>query len=254
MASTLPASVVSVVRQTIVRLPRCSGSHTATTRSPSLAAAKKFVFDSTVVVWSPGVRFAIVAIPPSMSATDINAPPNAIPPVRASGGVTVNSAVIRSFPTSTTFSPNSLPGPSSSSPFRSICSRTSSKAPPNKRPGRTTGPVLLATGYWLLATRLSPQPRHVYEVPHLVPLRLQVMPVVGVRRRHDRHPLRYLQPVPFEPSALRRVVCDQPYPLQPQVQQDLHPDAVVLPVRDEAQRLVRLHRVQALLLLQLVCL
>ena len=54
--------------------PMWSGFDTALSTGPS-PAAKKFVFDSSVVVRCPGGRFATVPVAPSTSANAISAPP-----------------------------------------------------------------------------------------------------------------------------------------------------------------------------------
>src|SRR3990170_4793648 len=93
---------------------------------------------------------------------------------------------------------------------------------------------------------------HVDEVAQLVPLRLQVAPIVGVGDGHKGHPLHDLEAVTFEPRPLGGVVGEQAYLLEPQVEEDLHPDAVVAAVGGEAERLVGLDGVEPLCLLESV--
>ncbi len=70
-----PRREVTWVCQTIVRLPRCNGTHSPVTFVPTGAGAKKLVFDSIVVVLAPSRRLSIVAHAPRVSANAINAPP-----------------------------------------------------------------------------------------------------------------------------------------------------------------------------------
>src|SRR5207249_3960421 len=93
---------------------------------------------------------------------------------------------------------------------------------------------------------------HVDEVAELVALGLEIAPVVRVGRRHDRHALDDFEAVAFEAGALGGVVRDQPDLVQVEVGQDLHADAVVAAVGGEAERLVGLDGIEALLLLELV--
>src|SRR5262245_24815919 len=86
------------------------------------------------------------------------------------------------------------------------------------------------------------------DMAELLLLRLQV-PARGVGGRHlERHAVRDFQPVSLEAHELARVVREQQDPVQAQLVQDLGADPVVALVRLEAQRLVGLHRVLALVL------
>src|SRR5690606_5550841 len=86
------------------------------------------------------------------------------------------------------------------------------------------------------------------EVPHLRALRLQVAAVVSRGRDLDRLAPRDLEAVPFEPHDLARIVREDPDRAQPQVEEDLSADPEVAQIRLEAEGLVRLHRVLALVL------
>ena len=65
-ATKRPFSEVMRVCQTMVRRPRCGGRHSPMTFVPEGAGARKFVLDSTVVVWAPSGRFSVVAQAPSV--------------------------------------------------------------------------------------------------------------------------------------------------------------------------------------------
>src|SRR5215510_630666 len=95
-ASSRPDASVTRVCHTIVVRPRWSGVASART-TPSRPAAKKLVFDSSVVVDAPGGRFRNVAVAPTVSAIAMIVPPCSAPPkVRRSSRI-VNSATRRSF-------------------------------------------------------------------------------------------------------------------------------------------------------------
>ncbi len=86
------------------------------------------------------------------------------------------------------------------------------------------------------------------QVPQLVPLGLEVGGARLGGRHLERDALDDLQAVAREADVLVRVVGHQPHAPDPQVAQDLGADAVVALVRPEAELLVRLDRVVALLL------
>src|SRR5215471_19166732 len=74
-------------------------------------AAKKLVLLSTVVVDWPGLRLAVVAVPPRLSASAIRAPPCMIPKRLLRSSRATSSAVTRSGDTWVTLSPrNSAKG------------------------------------------------------------------------------------------------------------------------------------------------
>ncbi len=64
----------------------------------------------------------------------------------------------------------------------------------------------------------------------------------------DRQLLHDLQPVAFQPDNLPRIIRQQPDRLETQVRQNLRPEAVLAQVHVEAQLLVGLHGIVALLL------
>src|SRR5215510_13038808 len=68
-------------------------------------AAKKFVLLSIVVVDCSGLRLAVVAVPPRLSARAIRAPPCMIPKRLLRSSRATSSAVTRSGDTWVTFSP-----------------------------------------------------------------------------------------------------------------------------------------------------
>jgi hypothetical protein len=72
---SLPSPDVTRVCHTIVRLPRWTDVHSPRTVSPARPAARKFVFDSIVVVPWPATRCCAVAKAPSVSAKAMSAPP-----------------------------------------------------------------------------------------------------------------------------------------------------------------------------------
>jgi hypothetical protein len=74
------------------------------------------------------------------------------------------------------------------------------------------------------------QPLVVQRVPQPGALRVQVALVVRVGRVHDRDLLGDRQAVAFEPDDLLRVVGHDPDRAEPEVDEDLRPDAVVAQV------------------------
>src|SRR5690348_4036373 len=76
--------------------PRCRGVHSALATSPIGTAAKKLVLLSTVVVDWPGLRLAVVAVPPRLSAKAMRAPPCMIPKRLLRSSRAASSAVTRS--------------------------------------------------------------------------------------------------------------------------------------------------------------
>ena len=88
----------------------------------------------------------------------------------------------------------------------------------------------------------------VEEVTHLLLLGPQVRDVLRVRRDLERHPLDDLEPEALEAAVLRRVVGHHPHRGDPEVDEDLRPDAVLARVGREAELLVRLDGVAALVL------
>src|SRR5215210_2796167 len=85
-------------------------------------------------------------------------------------------------------------------------------------------------------------------VAELVALGLQVVPVLGIGRRLDRNLLDHTKPEPLEPRDLLRVVREDPDRRQPEVGEDLVPDAPVPRIRWEPELEVRLDGVEAPLL------
>src|SRR5262249_16717463 len=86
------------------------------------------------------------------------------------------------------------------------------------------------------------------EVAHLLPLRHEVA-TIGLRGRHlDGHPLDHLEPVALDADDLLGVVGEDAQPLRPEVHEDLRADAVVAEVGLEAEGLVGLHGVLAVVL------
>src|SRR2546426_953207 len=86
------------------------------------------------------------------------------------------------------------------------------------------------------------------EVPELVTLRAEVLPV-GLRRRDlDGYALGDVKTVSLEPDDLLRIVGQELQVLDPEVHENLSADAVVAKVGVEAQRGVGLDRVLALVL------
>src|SRR5436309_3031447 len=81
------------------------------------------------------------------------------------------------------------------------------------------------------------------EMPELVALRAQVLPVRIGRGNLDRHALGDVQAVALEPDDLLRVVGEEPEVLHPEVHENLGADPVITQVRLEAQRGVGLDRV-----------
>ena len=86
------------------------------------------------------------------------------------------------------------------------------------------------------------------EVAELRLLRLHVAPVHVVRGDLDRDALDDLEAVALEADDLHGVVREEPDPREPEVGEDLRADAVVAHVGAEAEHLVRLDRVEALVL------
>ncbi len=92
-AISRPASFVMRVCQAIVRRPLCSGKHSPITLVPAGAGAKKFVFDSMVVVPCPSRKLSTVAHAPKVSANAMIAPPCKVDGVVQSSSRTTSSAV-----------------------------------------------------------------------------------------------------------------------------------------------------------------
>src|SRR3989449_65665 len=86
------------------------------------------------------------------------------------------------------------------------------------------------------------------EVAELVPLDVEVGPILIRRRRHNGQPLDDLEPVPLETDQLHRIVRQHPDRGQPEVEQDLRADAVVPQVRLETELLVGFDGVVPLIL------
>ena len=85
-------------------------------------------------------------------------------------------------------------------------------------------------------------------MPELFLLGPQI-PFRELRRRHfERQRLRHGEAITFEADELPRVVRQQPHRADADVAQDLGADAVVPLVRLEAEVLVRLHRIESLIL------
>src|SRR3712207_2776868 len=86
------------------------------------------------------------------------------------------------------------------------------------------------------------------KVAHLLPLRSQIPEIRGVRRDPQRYTLHDLHAVTLEALDLRRVVGQQPGPSHAEVEQHVGGGPVVAHVLRQPQRMVRLDRVEALLL------
>src|SRR5262245_6077757 len=86
------------------------------------------------------------------------------------------------------------------------------------------------------------------QVTELVALGAQILAIVGVGRDLQGHPLDDMQPVAFQPGALRRVVGEQAQVLHPEIDEDLGADPVVTQISLEAQQVVRFDRVFTLVL------
>src|SRR5690349_16128034 len=121
--SSLPDSSVTRVCHTVVLRPLCSGVASART-VPLFPAAKKLVFDSMVAVASPSRRLRNAAVPPTVSASAIRAPPCRLPcRVRRCPRISI-SATTRSGPAST----KRMPRCSARSPFQLSPTRAGSIA------------------------------------------------------------------------------------------------------------------------------
>src|SRR5215470_18987973 len=86
------------------------------------------------------------------------------------------------------------------------------------------------------------------QVPELVALRAEVLPVRLGRGNLDRDALGDVQAVPLETDDLLRIVGQELQVLDPEVDQDLGADAVVSQVGMKPERDVGLDRVLALVL------
>src|SRR6266566_98775 len=86
------------------------------------------------------------------------------------------------------------------------------------------------------------------EVAELVPLDVEIGPILIRRRRHDRQPLDDLQSVAFEAYQLHRIVRQHADRRQSEVEQNLRADAVIPQVRLETELLVGRDGVVALIL------
>src|SRR5712692_2442121 len=90
------------------------------------------------------------------------------------------------------------------------------------------------------------------EVAHLLPLGHQVALVALGGRDLDRDALDHLQPVPLDADDLLRVVREDAQAFRAEIEEDLRADAVVAQVGLEAEDVVGLDGVLALVL-ELVC-
>ena len=85
-------------------------------------------------------------------------------------------------------------------------------------------------------------------MPHLQALGLEVVAILTVGGDLQRNPLHHIKAVTFQADDLLGVVGHEAHLPDPQVPEDLGPDAVVPQIRLEAQGLVGLHGVGALVL------
>ena len=81
-------------------------------------------------------------------------------------------------------------------------------------------------------------------VPELIPLGRQVSPVLVVRRHLDRHLLGHLEAEGLQAGDLLRVVRQQADRRQPELGQDLVADPPLPLVGGEAEREIRIDRVE----------
>src|SRR5436190_731093 len=105
-ASRRPDASVTRVSHTMVVRPRWSGVEAART-VPSLAPAKKLVFDSSVVVEAPCGRLRNVAVAATVSARAMIVPPWSLPPIVLRSSRIASSATTRSVVASTKRMPSS---------------------------------------------------------------------------------------------------------------------------------------------------
>src|SRR5215471_16057198 len=82
----------------------------------------------------------------------------------------------------------------------------------------------------------------------LVPLGAHIAGALTVLWLHDRHALVYAQAVALESDEFAGVVGDGADRMQPEIEQDLRADTVVAQIGLEAELLVRLDRIGALIL------
>src|SRR3989344_1311254 len=86
------------------------------------------------------------------------------------------------------------------------------------------------------------------QVPELLPLGLHVALALPVRGRDERHPLGNLDVPVLQPPDLAGIVGEQPDFFHAEMAEDRGPDGIVPRVVPEAELLVRLHGVHALVL------
>src|SRR3954471_20161970 len=86
------------------------------------------------------------------------------------------------------------------------------------------------------------------QVAHALPLRPEVVDVLRVRLRLERHAADDLEPEALEPAALRGVVRHEPHRRDPEVDQDLRADAVLTAVDGQPEIDVGVDGVAALVL------
>src|SRR5687767_582998 len=85
-------------------------------------------------------------------------------------------------------------------------------------------------------------------VAELFLFRLEVSPREGGRRDFEGNPFRHRELIALDTDELPRVVRQEAHRTDPEIAQNLDADAVVALIRLEAQALVRLHRIEALIL------
>ena len=115
---------------------------------------------------------------------------------------------------------------------------------------RLAGPLIAGPRVALgsSASVLELQPLMVEPVAELIPLGGQIPPVLVVRRHLDRHLLGHVEAERLQARDLLRVVRQQANRRQPEVGEDLVADPPLPLVGGEAEREVRVDRVEPLLL------
>src|SRR5690242_7001115 len=86
------------------------------------------------------------------------------------------------------------------------------------------------------------------QVAELIALRAHVSGTLTVLRLHDRNAVVDAQPIALQANQLARIVRDRSDRANPEIEEDLRPDAIVAKIGLEAELLVRLDRIGAAIL------
>ena len=89
---------------------------------------------------------------------------------------------------------------------------------------------------------------HIQSMAHFFLLGLKIPVIVRIGRDGDGHPFDDLQSIPLQTGDLFGIIGHKPHFFEADVGHNLRPDAVVAQIRFEAQHLIRLHGIRAVVL------